>query len=422
MPLLDLSLATKTLTNVIEQVLKASPEAPKYTPLSVTTLPPDKLTGEHTLGLYLYHAEEHPTFKNAPPAGLDMPAVRFTPLGLNLYYQLTAHSEIADTGAEMEQLMMGMAMKAMHDYASIDDQTQVGAFTVFPPELRGNGNIFRVVLQPVQASEAPNYWTAGSQPLRFAAYYQVSVAFLEPEQATSHSLRVLGFGAFSFARGNPFLDTSENTIVFTVPGEPSPRSVVAQPAQAPVGGKFVLTGGGLSGNPTTLLIRNSRFPAAIEVGPEWGVSATDTQITAVVQPKAGLFTVLPGVYTATAKVSLQRPGADNKLQSFGNTSNQMPFLVSPRITATATAADIVTVTGGVFQDAAITAADVQVIVGTTTLQPKTGATLTPGQFETVNPSTLRFEWPASGFNTGDVVPLRILINGVENAPVWVVAP
>ncbi|HVN63329.1 MAG TPA: Pvc16 family protein, partial [Candidatus Binataceae bacterium] len=121
MPLLDLSLVSKTMTNVIEQVLKASPEAPKYTPLSVTTLPPDKLTGDHAIGFYLYHAEEHPTFKNPEPAGLDVPPVRFTPLGLNLYYQLTAHSDIRDTGAEMEQLLMGMAMKALHDYASIND-------------------------------------------------------------------------------------------------------------------------------------------------------------------------------------------------------------------------------------------------------------------------------------------------------------
>jgi hypothetical protein len=96
--------------------------------------------------------------------------------------------------------------------------------------------------------------------------------------------------------------------------------------------------------------------------------------------------------------------------------------VSPSITATATAADIVTVTGGVFQDPAITTADLQVMVGATTLQPKTGATLVPGQFETINPSTLRFEWPSSGFHSGDVAPLRILVNGVENAPTWVVAP
>jgi hypothetical protein len=421
MPLLDLSLVTKTLANVIEQVLKASPEAPKYTPLTVSTLPPDRANGDHTVGLYLYHAEEDPSFKNAPPAALDAPPVRFTPLGLNLYYQLTARSDIRDTGAEMEQLLMGLSMKALHDYASIDDQTQVGAFTVFPPELRDNRNIFRVTLMPVAPNEAPNFWTAGSLSLRFSAYYNVSVAFLEPEKAMAQPPRVLSFGAYSFARGNPYLESSQNTVKFTLP-DGSVHSVEAQPAQVAVGGAFTLSGSGLSGSPTTLLIRNQRFPSPIEVGPEWGVSATDETIQAVGQPKAGLFLVLPGVYTAAAKVTLQRLGPDKKLQQFGNTSNEMPFLVVPSIDTIVQAADIITVTGGVFQDPSITSADIRATVGTAAIQPKAGATLNPGEFEVTNPSTLRVRWPATGFHSGDVVPLRIIVNGVESAPKWVTAP
>lgn len=421
MPLLDLSLVTKTLTNVIEQVLKASPEAPKYTPLTVSTLPPDRAGGDHTVGLYLYHAEENAAFKNATPPGIDVPPVRFTPLGLNLSYQLTARSDIRDTGAEMEQLLMGLSMKALHDYARIDDQTQVLAFTVMPMELRGHSNVFRVTLMPVAPNEATNFWTAGSLSLRFSAYYSVSVAFLEPEKAMSEPPRVLTYGAFSFARGNPFLESSENQIKFTLP-DTSVHTVDAQPAQVAVGEPFTLSGGGLSGNPTTLLIRNRRFPDPVEVGPEWGVSATDETIHAVVQSKAGLFLVLPGVYTAAAMVTLQRLGPDRKLQQFGNTSNEMPFLVAPRIDTIVQAADIITITGGVFQDPSITEADVRATVGALALQPKAAALIKPGEFEVTNPATLRIEWPTAGFNSGDVVPVRIRVNGVESAPRWVTAP
>jgi hypothetical protein len=422
MPLLDLSLVTKSLTTVIEQVLKASPEATKYTPLTVSSLPPNKLTGDHTVGLYLYHAEEHPSFKNAPPAGGDVPPVRFTELGLNLYYQLTAHSDILETSAEMEQLLMGLAMKALHDYASIDDQTKVGAVTVFPSELIGRGNIFRVVLLPLLAHEAPNYWTAGSQPLRFAAYYQASVAFMEAEKPVIQPSRVLTYSVAAFSRATAYLETSQSTVTFTYPGELTPRSVDVRPAQTPVTGRLTFSGSGLAGDATTLLIRNRRFAGPVEVGSEWGVSATDSTITAVVQAMADGLVVLPGVYSAAAKIVLNRLGPNNMPKAFGFTSNEAPFLVTPRIDAIATVGAVVTVSGGIFQDPAIGDGDVQVLLGTTAVQPKAGIALNPGEFETPNPSTLRLRWPAAGFQTGDRVSLRIIVNGAESAPVWVTAP
>src|SRR5439155_9570845 len=99
MPLIDLSLVTKTLTNVIEQVFTML----GYPQQTVSSLPPDLLKGQRALGLYLYHAEEHPTFKNSPPPGTDpsQPPSRFTSLGLNLYYQLTARSDVQETGSDI---------------------------------------------------------------------------------------------------------------------------------------------------------------------------------------------------------------------------------------------------------------------------------------------------------------------------------
>jgi hypothetical protein len=207
-----------------------------------------------------------------------------------------------------------------------------------------------------------------------------------------------------------------------MPGEIKPRIVTAQPAEAPVNGKITFFGTGLSGNPTTLLLRNQNLPGAVEVGVDWGVSATDSTIVAVIQPFAGSSRILPGIYSGIARVTEQKIGPDKKPKSFGNTSNETPFIVTPRIDTIIQAAALVTVTGGIFQDVAILPAQVQVLVGSFRLQPKAGALLNPGEFETTNPATLRFLWPTAGFNSGDTVPVRICINGAENAPAWVTAP
>src|SRR5437016_4933419 len=80
----------------------------------------------------------------------DEPPIRFTPMGINLYYLLTGHSDlVGNTGVETEQTMVGLAMKALHDYPVVDDTTAIGGVKVFPVALQGSDNRFRISLQPV---------------------------------------------------------------------------------------------------------------------------------------------------------------------------------------------------------------------------------------------------------------------------------
>ena len=105
--LLDIALVTQTLTSLIDKHVTSSPEASKVTPLSVSTQPPDKLQGDRTIGIYLYHITEDAQYKNLPPSSPDEPPVRFTPMGINLYYLLTGHSDlVGNTGVETEQTMV----------------------------------------------------------------------------------------------------------------------------------------------------------------------------------------------------------------------------------------------------------------------------------------------------------------------------
>src|SRR5262249_47845972 len=163
----------------------------------------------------------------------------------------------------------------------------------FPAALQGTDNRFCVVLQPVQQTEATTYWTAGSQALRLAVYYQVSVVLLEPEQARSRAGRVLTYGAVSFTRGAPHLEGRRSTGTFTIAGEPRRRAAEVQPAEAPVTGQVTFFGSDLVGDQTTLLLKHPRFQEAIEVGTDWGVVASESAIFAKVQVHAGGSTIVP---------------------------------------------------------------------------------------------------------------------------------
>jgi hypothetical protein len=426
MSLLDLSLVTTTLTNLITQWIKQSPLGGGLTQLKVSPMPPDKLTGDQTVGLYLYSLEENAQYKNLESPSPDpLFPERYISLGLNLYYQLTAHSDVVGDGAaSQEQTLMGLAMKALHDYPRIDDSTAINGTKIFPVDLQGTDNLFRVTLQPVPFTEAMQYWNAGTQPLRLAAYYMVTPVLLDPEKAQSLRGRVVRYGVFSFVRGAPHLDASQAAVQFQVPGESSTRTIVTQPAEAPVGGAITLVGTELSGTDTTLLINGRSFPAPVEVGPDWGVLATGSQITATIQANAQLSTIVPGVYSARARVADTQIAPGGTTRTFVTLSNETPFLVTPAVSGVSVPAPdgTITVSGGVFQNAAIPPDGVQVLTGGSVLQPKGAGPLAAGEFNVVGPAQIDFRFPPSGFASGAKVMLRIIINGAENAPFWVAAP
>jgi hypothetical protein len=449
MPLLDLSLVTSTWQNVIQRRVRTglvalNQPSTVLTALSVSALPPDQLTGDVTLGFYLYHATESATLKNHPPPSQDTPPVRYTPMGVDLFYQLTAHSGLlGENGPMMAQRLFGLAVKALRDFPVVNRNIQVEGLPAFPTELQGTDNIFRITLQTVASAEASQFWTAGTQSVRLSAYYQVSATLLEPEPPGRYSGRVLRYGVFSFVSGSPRLDTSRSTITYRLPGETTDREATIQPAEAPVGGRLTFQGSELAGDETTLLIKYPDFDDPIEVGLDWGVSATTDTIYATVQPMAGTQTILPGFYTAMAKATRRKRMPDGTLRDFTGTSNEVPFVVAPLITTpsatTAAAADlngIVVVQGYLFHHPDLEGADVKVIAGTD-LPRETSGTLTPGHFEVVDGTTLappvvlddasrpfviRFRFPITGTNSGDILPLRVLINGAENAPRWVEVP
>jgi len=179
MPVHDLSLVTITLTNLLERRIKQSQLGAALRDLNVSSLPPDRLSGNQTIGLYLCSAVENAQYKNLSSAhpGPVSPESSI-PIGLDLYYQLTAHSDAAADAALQEQRLFGLAMSALHDYPRIDDSATIGGQKVLPVDLQGNDNVFRVTLQPLPFLETSRHWNSGNHRLRLVAYYMVSLVLL----------------------------------------------------------------------------------------------------------------------------------------------------------------------------------------------------------------------------------------------------
>jgi hypothetical protein len=424
MALLDLSLVTRALVRLVDEAIKISPAAPST--LVVTSLPPDKLNEDNSVGIYLYHLVEEAALKNQPWRGRPPAPSRYSPLGLNLHYVITTHSTATDQhdpfGPYREQLLLGLALKALHDYPVIDDATEIGGARILDASLIGDENKLRLALRHVPATEAVSYWTAGSQPLRLSAYCEVSVVLLEPEEPASAGGRVLTWGVEAFVGGLPRLSASRSTVRFTIPGEPAPRALEVQPAQAAIGDEIALIGSGLGGGAIEVLVRGSGWPAARPVGPTWGTSAAGDRVFTTVQDLIDGAPALPGAYAASVQVTRTTTLPDGRSQTSAFLSSETPFQIVPAVTSVGapSPAGVFAITGGRYSDPS-TPVVARASIAAVQLSPGTAGALAPGEFAVTSPTAMELRLPA-GAPSGQALPVRVVINGAESPPRWVVVP
>jgi len=365
------------------------------------------------ISFYLYHALESPHFKNVVPAGKDTPPVKLVNMGLNLYYQLTAISREQGIGeaAYNEQQMMSIALKTLHDM----------------PLLTSGEDRYRITLQTIPADGAVRNWTAGSSFLRFSAYYEVSPVFLEAEKPGLYSGRVLAYGSYVFPSGAPRITLTGSTIGFTIPGELTPREVIAQPAQVPPGGVMQVEGSGFNDGAIQLRLFNAKFQENV-IAPGWAIVVSAGKLTitvgatAILEQSGTPVDILPGMYSLQLIVtkSLLLPGGTT--QNFNQTSNQFPFIVMPVASITSIAA-VVTVDGFGYQvlgPVDPTPDEMEVYIGIHRLTRSWGV-LSSGQFTVVSTTELNLNLPA-GLVSGQDLPLRVIVSGAESNPVWIHIP
>lgn len=433
MALLDLSLVTRTFLTLLEERLPLYPDWPAATPVNVQPAPPEGITtGSHALSFYLYHVREDAHTKAQDWQTDDARPLRFKPMGVSLFYLLCPKSNAAQPRdrALADQLVMGLSLKTLHDYAMIDDTTTVdttsGPKLLMPTGMRGRNNRLRVLLLPKPPEDAPNFWQGGSLPTRLAAYYEVSATLLEPDEIRRSSGRVLVVGVHPFVRGRPHIESTRNKITFTIPGDITPHEIVSSPAEVTYGSTFEVVGTDLKGDTTQLLLSHRDFASPVPVDASWNVTTTGSVLTATAQATAAAQPVLPGIYSAIVRTTMRSKLPDGSSRDFDAESNPATLAIAPRILSVGFAGGIGTISVDSFEPHLFAGNDILLFAGgerlmrSTTNPPPAGTFYTPAAPPAAT-TTLRFRLPA-GTAGGTLVPIRLVVRGAESEPRWEVAP
>jgi len=430
MPVLNFSDVTKSAINLIEQFFTVSPDwqtpmhVQRPTP-NVFPEPPQKLVVDG-LGFYLYHVRENAQYKNILPPGNENPPIRYMPFALDLYYQLTANSTAdGDNAAFNEQLMMSIAMKGFHDYPIVDDATAISG-PVFLGDLSGSGTKIRISLQPIPYNEAVQYWTAGTYPVKLAAYYEISVVLFEPDVPKKYAGRVLTYGTFVFTEGPPTILSASNTLSFVIPGTAITQNILVQPAQVTPGKNFTVYGNNFDGTNFQVFIISPLWTEPGLPDASWTITRQGSETlnitvgTGVTLQTSGTpLNIVPGIYAMQVTVNRTQTAPGGIVKTFVYNSNQFPFSITPNIAPVPSqpAGSTFIVTGFLFQNPDILAGSIQIILGANQLE-QTNVAPTAGQFRVTGPTTMDIKLPLSAV-AGNILPLRILVNGAECSPNWV---
>ena len=459
MPWSDLSEVTGAITRLletnIEQVLNPG--------LNVTVVgtPPDRLgdSVSNTLSLYLYHVKEAAHAQNRPGPGSDIPNIATAPMGLDLFYVLTAHQRNNTSfDAAIEQRLMGFAVKTLHDYPVITDATSIANQQILIGTQRNRNNRLNIELRKLEPEQSLSIWTTGERQFaRLAAYYQVGLVLLEPELPRRLPGIVLSVGAIATPMGGVSLTQSRSELVFDLPAvagggqqtlhaEPARPSLNAAPTPPAT---FELRGEGLgTGLRQRLILRNARWTrldppaervpldAALNAINGWTVDIRadriDVQIGAQVtfQPTGGgparTIDVFPGSYTAQIETVLSERVVVNELRTSTSLSNETAFGIAPRIRGHALlpANRIrIDIEPAFALDVALPVApplEIQLMIDGVVYRRRNVAAPAAGEFR-VDPGSItlgaQFQLAQAGLH-----PVRLSVEGVDAQPYWITTP
>jgi hypothetical protein len=467
MPTANLFLVTQTLQRLLEFDVRALLRRQGLpTNINITAMPPERVgAAANTLNLYLYHLMEDAYYKNRPPPGRGGPPVSRQPLTLLLYYILTAHHEINDVfDAETQQLQFGLGMKAFHDHAVVDDELAISP-DGGPPQivmsagLRGRGNRMEIALRPLTPEEALAFWSA-EQPstTRLAAYYEVRTIFLEPELPTDAFGTVFDLGLFVSAGLSPMIERVASVVQFTPPAATGlgPQTIEVAPARAtlalglvPPVNRVLVIGRALSGDGRRGAARfRLRTPAWRDLVPPVRAAAIDRTLNpgwaVALNENAGQFDfqgqlaiddgaggvinleVTPGIYALSVETTRRQETPSGLLRITTPESNQIAFSVGARIDGADppnAAGRIVLRVVNLF-DMQAAGLEVQLSVDGV-LYDETAAfagnaAQDRGLFER-QAGQIEFH-PLFDPAVAAVHPVRLVINGAESQPFWIVTP
>jgi Pvc16 N-terminal domain len=420
---LDLSEVTDRLIGLVKDQWGPAPiwaglgGTPRFTP-AFTGLAPDAVVAESggpQLSMYLYHVEPDNATETLwwrpQPAGATGQPTRFLPLALNLFYLLFAHSEKSH---DEEQEAMSVALRIFHANPVVRSAASAAA----PWELT-------LTMEHRSYDELSRLWQATTAPIRMSVVYRAAVVFIDPDETAGDGPPTKAFNvavgpaplplAPSGAGALPVLLCTFRDGTYQPPGG-APVQFSHAPAVVAAGQTAWLIGGPQLGTPG----QSDRVFLVSPGGAETDVTAwvaaagsSAAKFVLTLPATAGAApagTPAPGRYQF--RVGSGAPGSPGAIRSAPVEADIAAYVApagGPLLAGTAP----FTVTGTGFTPDAT-----QVLAGTAGLT-RVAASPAAGQF-TVDAAggSLTFVPPTGP--AGAVVPVRVLVNGVESDPaLWV---
>ncbi len=304
---LAIAAATATLRNLLHAGLTADvPDA------TVTTKALDKArdgNSANQVNLFLYRTETSGAWRN-----IDMPRqvqhgeTGRPPLGLNLYYLITAYGK--DDDDALGHRLLGRAMSLLHDHPLLGAEE---IKTALPGnDLHEQVERVRITPEPLSVDEMSKLWTTFQSQYRISAAYQVAVVLIESRHRARTPLPVLTRGP-----GDEGV-TAQADLVPPFPTLESMQLPNRQPS-ARLGDVLTLRGHHLDGGSVVVRFMNRRLSEAIQVAPQSGHTATEIAVQIPNQPAKWV----AGFYAVAAVIS-PTVGPDRM-------TNELSFPLAPRI-------------------------------------------------------------------------------------------
>jgi hypothetical protein len=314
---------TLTLRNLLEPVKELSDasvigsfpvDIAPTAEIVVNNLPLDEAydfdNAKNQVNIFLYHVEHSANWRNMEiPGKTKNGESGHPPLGLNLYYIITAYGQ--NNNEIIGHLLLGKAMSILHDHPVFSRQEIQVAF----PDSFLHEQIERVRItpQPISLDDISKLWTGFQTQYKLSIAYQVSVVLIESKRPTRTPLPVLTRGAD---------DKGVFVQPYVIPPFPTLEAVQYPGRQHGVqpGDELLIKGHHLKGD--SVDIKFKHLPTGIENT----TLASNTPSNAEIRfniPNAGPGTWPPGPYSASAII--------HKVGEPDKTSNAIGFMLLPTI-------------------------------------------------------------------------------------------
>jgi len=423
---LDLAEITESLIGLVKTQWGSAPiwtelgGGPTFTP-NFSGMAPDvaRQQSNAQLSVYLYHVEPDKPRQNLSwqPWMLDVGGgqpIRFQPLALDLFYLLFAHSE-GETGWTQEQEAMSVALRIYHANPIVRSDPSAKV----PWELT-------LTMEHRSYDELSRLWQATTAPLRMSVVYRAAVVFIEPdpkpESVTSPEAKRFSVTVDPVSlplplapHQYPVLLGTEREISYVGPGGTTTAFWLSNTALMP-GASVWLLGSylGVAGQSDKVFLLSADGTGEVDVT-AWTVPAESTAARFALALPATVGSApadapAPGVYLM--RVGSGAIGSAGAVRS-GSISVMVAAYVDPAPGPVLSGSAPFTVTGAGF-----ISGKTEVLVGTTPLASTSG-TPAAGQVD-VAVSGASFSFAPPPGPSGEVLPVRVRVSGVESQPaVWV---